>query len=99
MLQKPKWNYRFWTDKHAALKNHLTPEIQPAQTQITCNLSISEVPRSKWESWKHTREIPDCLSWSLEIVLQGNNESNIQKHNDDFCLPPPQGIKLFQKVE
>lgn len=97
-LQKSQWNCRFWTAKQAASKDYFIPEIQPAQTQNTCNLSLSKVPRSKWESLGHTREIPDCFSWSLEIVLQGNNQNNIQNHNDDSFSPPP-GIQLFQKLE
>ena len=94
-LQKSKWTCRFWTDKQAALKDHFIPEIQPAQTPNTCHLSLSKVPRSKWESWRHTRGIPDCFSWSLKVVLQGNNQSNIQKHKDGS---PPR-ILLFQKLE
>lgn len=57
VLHKSKWNGRFWSDKRTALREHFLPEI-PAQTKNTCdlcNLSLSEVPRAKWESYRQTQ--------------------------------------------
>lgn len=76
---KAQMKWLLWMGKRAAMKGHFLTETPRVQNKNTWNPSLSHVPGSKWESWRHIRKIPYCFSRSTEIVLGRNNQNNSKK--------------------
>lgn len=52
LASEAQMKWQLWTEKHAAMKDHFLTGTPRAQNKNTWNASLSQVPGSKWESWR-----------------------------------------------